>query len=162
MRIPTDNIEITAEPGFLFYVAILVLIIPIRLLFAWFIAVIIHELGHFIMLQLLHIKIYALKFKICGVLMISEPIDGWREAVCAAAGPLAGLCVSLFAEIMPCTAIVALFHSAYNLLPIYPLDGGRIIRCIFREFRMQRAKIPLKTAVTNSTIVKTAQLRRNK
>ena len=149
-----NRIKITIEPGFLLYTAILALVIPIRLLLAWYLAVIIHEMGHYTALRLLHIQIFALKVELSGITLLTERIGGLREIVCAAAGPVFGFSILLIADYLPCTAAFACIHSAYNLLPIYPLDGGRIVRCLFQELKRHQAKIPLKTSITNSTIIK--------
>ena len=45
---------------------------------------------------------------------------------CAVTGPACGLCLVLLYRWFPELALFALFHSVYNLLPMYPADGGRI------------------------------------
>lgn len=150
---------LSIDAGFLVFIAMLILLLPIRLIVAWLIAIIIHELGHYIALRLFRVRVYSVRLRVFGATMITEPISGWREAVCAAAGPIAGFCVLLVARWMPCTAVFAFVHSVYNLLPISSLDGGRILKCVLRMIFM---KISLQRVKTNSTISKTKHLERYK
>ena len=151
--------NLSIDAGFLVFIATLILLFPIRLIIAWFVAIIIHELGHYTALRLLRIRVYSVRLRVFGAVMITEPISGWREAFCAAAGPIAGFCVLLIARWMPCTAVFAFVHSVYNLLPISSLDGGRIFKCVLRVIFK---KISLQRVKTNSTISKTKHLERYK
>lgn len=54
----------------------------------------------------------------------------WKEALCALAGPVGSFSVVLLAEYFPEAALFGLVQGLYNLLPVYPLDGGRILRCL--------------------------------
>ena len=98
---------LSIDAGFLVFIAMLILLLPIRLIVAWLIAIIIHELGHYTALRLFRIRVYSVRLRVFGAVMITEPISGWREAFCAAAGPIAGFCVLLVARWMPCTAVFA-------------------------------------------------------
>lgn len=143
--------------------ALMLLLFPLRLIAAWFIAVTIHELGHYAALRLMHIQVFSVCIKASGAVMEIEPITGWRECACAAAGPLAGFSIMAVARWMPCTAIFAFIHSLYNLLPICSLDGGRILRALFKMISGKvREKIFLQTQQTNSTINKSKYLERDK
>ena len=51
------------------------------------------------------------------------------ELVCALAGPAGGLLLLLLLRWMPVIALTGAVQSMYNLLPIYPTDGGRALRC---------------------------------
>ena len=151
------------DTGFLVMFSFLLLSLPIRLVIAWVLAVGIHELGHFIALRLLRIRVYSVRISVFGAVMVTEPVSGWREGVCAIAGPVAGFCVLLVARWVPCTAVFAFVHSVYNLLPIPPLDGGRVAKSIIHTLQRQiRQKMPLKSKRTNSTISKTIHLERYK
>ena len=53
-----------------------------------------------------------------------------REAICALAGPLGSFSLLLISEYFPEAAVCGLIQGAYNLIPVYPLDGGRLMRCL--------------------------------
>ena len=57
-------------------------------------------------------------------------MSGGREVVCILAGPLGGLSLLLLCRRFPRVAICGMLQSVYNVLPIYPLDGGRALRGI--------------------------------
>lgn len=140
---------ISIDTAFLFCLAAFVLIVPLRLLFAWSFAILIHELGHYIALRLLRIRVLSVNIGLSGVFMDTEPVNQWQEALCAVAGPLSGLCVLPFSRWMPCTAIFALVHSLFNLLPFYPLDGGRVLKGILLLcFTQNTCDVVMKTIKT--------------
>ena len=120
------------EPGLYLLLALLVLMLPLRWLAAVFLSVLVHELGHALALKLCRVEVYRVSFSIPGAQLDTAPISVPQELFCALAGPASGLCLLLLADIFPRTAICAGLHSVYNLLPIYPLDGGRALFCLTR------------------------------
>lgn len=107
---------------------LMLFLLPLRWLLAAMVAAFIHELGHYTAVRLLGGSIYGIKFGISGAVMEASDLPKWAELVCVIAGPLAGLLLGLTYPCFPVTAICAVAQSIYNLLPIYPLDGGRILR----------------------------------
>ena len=122
--------KLTFSPGLFFSIAILLLILPFPWVFAMGVAALVHELFHLAALYLCkempqNAGIYA------GVAMIQIPeMSRKKELLCSLAGPVGSMLLLLFARWIPRIAICAALQSAYNLLPIYPLDGGRALSCL--------------------------------
>ena len=88
----------------------------------------VHELGHLAVLWLYGRRIFGFRADLGGAVIRTEPLPAREELLCALAGPLAGLLTVLFFRFLPRLACCAAVQSFYNLLPIYPLDGGRVCR----------------------------------
>lgn len=119
----------------LIILAVSLLIIPVKWILAWHISVIIHEMGHFLAIKILGGQVIS--FRICGhsCQMESTAVSDIKALLCQLAGPIAGLIPLLFARYIPRIAVCGLFHSLYNLLPIYPLDGGKVLRIVINRFK---------------------------
>ncbi len=88
-----------------------------------------HEAGHLLLLRMLRVPIQKLRLSACGATLQTEPLSYRRELAVAAAGPLVNLLLCLlFLHREPVTALVSGCLCAFNLLPLYPLDGGRMVR----------------------------------
>jgi len=113
-----------------------------------FASILLHELGHaFTALRMgLHIRGITL-FLFGGVAeMEDEPPDPRSELLIAVAGPVVSVLIALFCwmvavalgAILPITVLAILRYLttinlvvvAFNLLPAFPLDGGRVFRSI--------------------------------
>lgn len=92
-----------------------------------------HELGHILLLCLFGIPIYSLRFGLGEAQLHTPPMSYSRELAVSLAGPAMNLILFLlFAAAKPMLAFVNLILLCYNLLPFYPLDGGRILRALLR------------------------------
>jgi Zn-dependent protease len=118
---------------------------------ALFLSVLVHELAHSIYARRhgAHVSDITL-FMIGGVSQISEPPrTGREEAVMALVGPLTSLalgavCWGLFRALGPTgwfdgrfvafqLAVLNLGLGLFNLLPAFPMDGGRVLRGLAAE-----------------------------
>lgn len=123
-----SRIKWIISPYFYYSCAILMLIFPFKWITSWFFAAAVHELCHYAALRLCKVNVCSVKIGILGAVITTEQITSSAfEMFCALAGPAGGLLLLFFARQLPRVAICALFQSLYNLLPIYPLDGGRAI-----------------------------------
>ena len=107
--------------------AVMVLIVPAPWLVAWLGSVILHEGFHCLALMLCHVKICQIKIGVQGTQILTGTLTGGTAVICALAGPAGGLLLVPLVNTFPRLALCALVHSVYNLLPVYPLDGGRAL-----------------------------------
>ena len=113
-----------------------------------FLLVFLHEWGHTFVAYLFgyHIE-YIEIFPFGGVAKITESIgvDPWQEIIIAAAGPFTSFMLALIGYQLSFflsaeNDLIAFFIMAnlvigfFNLLPIIPLDGGRILRAYLAYF----------------------------
>lgn len=111
-----------------------------------FASVLVHEFAHALVAQRQGIEVKGITlFLLGGVAGIArDPSSPGREALMAGAGPLASfvigglsLAVATFAPLPQLAAAVFLYLALanivlalFNLLPGYPLDGGRVLRAL--------------------------------
>ena len=118
------------SPWLLFALALGLLVLPIWWVFAAVLAAIWHEACHYFALRLCGGRAFGLHTGLTGAVMEARFTGPGQELFCALAGPIGSLFLLLFARWLPRTALCAGFQGIYNLLPIYPLDGGRAVRCL--------------------------------
>ena len=90
----------------------------------------VHELSHILFLQLLHIPVFQIRVEPTGTIIQTAPLLPMQELLCAAAGPAGSILCLFLIRKFPLFAITALLQGLFNLLPIYPMDGGRILRAV--------------------------------
>lgn len=108
--------------------ALLLLLLPMPWVLAAIFAAVIHELFHAVAILLLNGRIYGLRLSAGGIRMEVSPLPPGREMVAALAGPIGSAVLTLFAPLLPRTALCAAAHCLFNILPVFPLDGGRILQ----------------------------------
>ena len=121
---------IDIAPCSFFWAALLLLTVPLNWLLAAFFAATVHELCHIFLIRTLGYRIWSIQIGIGGAVIETEPMPYGRELLCALAGPVGSLLLVLTVRILPRVALCAAVQCIYNLIPAYPLDGGRILRCI--------------------------------
>ena len=102
-------------------------------------AIAVHELGHYLGMRLFgyrDVRMFFIPLFGAAVSGRGGSVAGWKRAVVALLGPLPGLmvgtaCAGLYAftgeALLWQLARVFLLLNAFNLLPFYPLDGGRLV-----------------------------------
>lgn len=109
--------------------ALLVLLLPLSWLLAALAAAAFHELCHVLSIRLLGGKVLGLHIGPGGAVIETELPGKGKELLCALAGPAGSLLLLSLCRILPKLAICAGVQGLFNLLPVYPLDGGRALRC---------------------------------
>lgn len=134
--------RIDIKPGFFIMIALYLLLFPMKWVIAWLLAAVFHELCHCLVLAAHKVRIFSVKIDFNGTTIETEYMKPREEFLSALAGPLGGCLLMIFSNWFPRIAACALVQAIYNLLPVYPLDGGRVLRCCI--FRLMDAKNAVK------------------
>lgn len=129
-RRPSDMRMVTIMPPVFLFAALALLVFPLKWILAAFISAFVHEICHILMIRSLRLRINAIRIGLSGAKIETGSMSYIQEALCALAGPLGAMCLLFAGKWMPRVAICAAFQSAYNLLPVYPNDGGRVLLCV--------------------------------
>ena len=132
--------NISADRGFFPVLALMLLLFPLRFLVGVLLAALIHELGHLLALKIAGGRVLSIRLRSFGARIEAAPMSPCRTALCALAGPAAGALTIFAWKSFPELALAGLVQTVFNLLPVYPLDGGRALRnicCKIRDFRIQ-------------------------
>lgn len=109
--------------------ALMLLVLPLQWVIATILAAAFHELCHYGAVRLCGGNVKNLHAGLRGARMEVYGLNAGKECLCALAGPAGSLALLLVARWLPRTAVCGGFHALFNLLPVYPLDGGRALRC---------------------------------
>lgn len=116
-----------------------------------------HELGHFFAIRAYGMRAGApvfIPFLGAAIFLRQQPQSPQQEYVIAAAGPVAGTLASMAAwmlaaltghDVLRSLAYFGFLMQAFNLIPVWPLDGGRMVASVDR--RIWWVGIPLLVAV---------------
>ena len=118
--------------GYCIALAFMILVLPLSWIMPAMAAAFVHELCHYLAIllcsgQTTDVGIYSFAAR-----MELPPMCRGKELICALAGPLGGLLLCFLAPYFPRLALCAALQSLYNLLPVYPLDGGRALQCLLK------------------------------
>ena len=133
MRVPEIEISAGAYLGLAFGI----LVFPLDCLLAAIFAAGIHECCHLLALKCCSVPVNQLKIGLLGAKIRTGMLSPVQELLCAAAGPAGSLSLAVFANYMPLISLFGLCQGFFNLVPVYPLDGGRICRSIFMLAKMR-------------------------
>lgn len=121
---------IEVSPWALIGMAAMLMLLPLRWVVGAAIAGLFHELCHFLAIRLCGGEVTDFLIGAGGAKMRITAMSPIKEMLCAAAGPIGSFALLMLAGYAPAAALCGFAQGIFNLLPVYPLDGGRILRCI--------------------------------
>ena len=122
--------KLTVKPSTYIFVVLLLLILPVQWVVAWLLAMAFHEMSHYLAVRFVGGQVYSLLIGLGGLIMECSPITNKKQLIAVLAGPLGGFLLIFLGKWFPRLAICSWILSAYNLLPILPLDGGRVLQML--------------------------------
>ena len=135
-----QKIKVEIQTGAIFAVAVALLMLSLSFLISFLAAAAVHELCHYLALRLAGVKMYRISIGPSGASMETEPMEPGREVLCAAAGPVGSFLLVAGYKFFPEMALCALIQGCFNLLPIHPLDGGRIVKGILELLKVPKGE----------------------
>lgn len=134
-------------------------------LLAGFVAILVHELGHAVAARSFGrpARITLVMFGGYAEYYDGQPRAGWQRLTTALAGPAAGLALALVLFVSDTSVhwsdrhaaldffysvslIMNVVWSLFNLLPIWPFDGGRALREVLYLVGLRQPDVPTHTA----------------
>lgn len=107
--------------------AVWILLLPLKWIFAAAAAACIHEVCHIAAVLLLGGRVRGITVAPLGAVIEVEGVHGYREILCTLAGPVGSFLLMSLIHRFPLLGLCGLVQGVFNLLPVYPLDGGRAL-----------------------------------
>ena len=143
----------------IFFIIILYIFMQSTKIFALtFIFILLHELGHLVTGITIGLKVKKINIHISGLSVEFENYGKQRNAnkiVVDIAGPLINIIALVIAIIIKQEEIayINLLSAIVNLLPIYPLDGGQILRTLLRKRFTYKETINFIESISQYTLI---------
>ena len=106
-----------------------ILLLPGKWLISLFWATCFHEFCHLLAIYATGRYWGRAHFGLFGARIPLPDMGRGAELLCALAGPAGSLLLGLTWPFFPRLAFCGIGQACYNLLPLYPLDGGRALQC---------------------------------
>ena len=147
------GIPVVVDPSSLFLVLLFVLdsglAVGFMLALLLGVSIVVHELAHSLVAKAFGCRIAEIRLSVIGGCASGEiPEEPWKEFLVAAAGPVSSFALAFAADfclnadvwsfraamLLGYFYIMNMMLGLFNLLPGFPMDGGRIFRCVMCLF----------------------------
>lgn len=112
----------------------------------WFLlSVLCHEMGHLLAMKCCGVQARGISLSLGGAVIQAGEMGNLQELICACGGPATSILLgAAMLRSCPELALVSLLLGGVNLVPIYPMDGGRILRSILMRCCWKHAALILR------------------
>lgn len=135
--------KLSIDPFAYILFALLLLSLPFKWVLAAITAATVHECFHISAVLVLGGCFQYMQVGAQSASIYSGPMAPVRSLICSAAGPVGSLILLIFLRPLPRLALCGLIQGLFNLLPLFPLDGGRIVLCIFNMLFSEKKALHL-------------------
>ncbi len=126
--------HVDLRPGFVMFAIVLAALDQSGSVLPIVLAMAVHELAHVAAVRLCGGHVRALTLRFADLRICTDGLGYRQELLVALAGPLVNLvCGAALGRRCAAFAAYSLLLGLYNLLPVWPLDGGRMVRCALSE-----------------------------
>jgi Zn-dependent protease len=133
--------RVQIDPLTYFLWVLWLMLLPLRWVLGVFVAISIHELCHWAVIRASGGKILSFCIGPGGARMETEAMSPIWEIFCALAGPAGSFSLLLIGRYFPEAALIGIMQGLFNLIPVFPLDGGRIARILLPASVCKRVEI---------------------
>lgn len=131
---------ICVQPSAFILMAALILLLPLDWLAAAVLAATVHELGHLAAIYALGCRPESISIGGAGAKICTGLLEGKAAFFSIAAGPAASFLLLSLCRFFPKLALCGLIQGMFNLIPVYPMDGGRLLHFLLRRFCPRQAE----------------------
>lgn len=148
--------KLKIKPGFVIFAIIMLVLGQAYLFGVYIVSVLIHELAHYFISRKRGYTNSCIVISAFGAVLYGnyEQLDSSDELAIAIAGPMCSICISIvlvalwwvYPESYNWTSYAAtanLSIGIFNLLPCYPLDGGRVLVALISKSKNHKRAVDI-------------------
>ena len=140
------------EPESCLLWALLLLTLPLPWLLSALLAGLIHEICHIVVVQLWGGAVERIRIGLAGAQIEADIPSEKGKFLAVLAGPSGSLLLCLLWPWQTRLAVCGFVQGMYNLLPVYPLDGGKLLTLLLERYYPEAGK-GVQTAIEATVLV---------